>query len=235
MKNEIFNFKQFSILQKEEVMKIGTDAVLLGAIAEVEDSNNILDIGTGTGILALILAQKSNANIFGIDINYHAVELAQYNAKHSNFKNKFIFHHTSLQNYYPEISFDLIISNPPYYFENNQIKEEHRKLARDENQLKIEDLAFHADRLLSSKGKIVVIYPMQQAEIFERAIKKLDYNIISKHFICPTINSAPSRLVICASKLKLDYYENTIIIELNKRHEYSEKYIDLTKEYYLMF
>src|ERR1051325_1482144 len=115
MRNQSFAFKEFTIRQDKCSMKISTDSVLIGAWAEAAKAKTILDIGTGTGVIALMLAQRSSAKIDAIDIDLNSVQQAKENFQQSKWKSRLKVHHTSLQDFYPLNIYDIIVSNPPYF------------------------------------------------------------------------------------------------------------------------
>ena len=116
MKNKPFRFKQFEIYQDQTAMKVGTDGVLLGAWANLESGINILDVGTGTGLISLMLAQRfENAIVDAVEIDLEAYKQAQENFKESNFSSRISISHTSFQQFYSTIKYDLIVSNPPFF------------------------------------------------------------------------------------------------------------------------
>ena len=112
----IFKFKKFTLTHKDDVFKFGTDAALLGVWSNLKDVNSVLEIGAGSGVITLMMAQRSvSTNFTGIDISVNAVNLAKENALNSPFTSRFEFIDSSLQNFEPKEKFDLIVSNPPFF------------------------------------------------------------------------------------------------------------------------
>lgn len=233
----MFKFKKFDILQSNSVMKIGTDSVLLGAIADCNNCVNILDIGTGTGVIALMLAQKSNSNIDCIDINQDAIKLANENIYNSLWKDRFNVYHSSLQNFSPEKKYDLIISNPPYFTTHVIAPDKNRAIARHATELSLRDLAQNVFRLLSDNGVFYVIYPCEQANEFAKYAQSICLYANQVYEIFSNVNSQiPVRKVIKYSKTKQDNIKSIkITIEKEKRQDYTEQFRQLTKDYYLNF
>ena len=134
-----FVFKHFTVRQQHSAMKIGTDSVLLGCLVEINHSTRILDIGTGTGLLALMLAQRSNANIVAVEVDELAAMEATFNFKQSKWAHRITLHHKSIQQFSKEQhpKFDLIVSNPPYYAiqQHSAIAQKTRSIARHTNLL----------------------------------------------------------------------------------------------------
>lgn len=169
MENIYFEFKQFRVRHDRCAMKIGTDGVMLGAWCDVGQATAILDIGTGTGIIALLAAQRSNARIIGIDIDREAVEQACENAMNSPWPDRIsIFNYDALSCscMFSEHSFDLIVSNPPFYENALDSTDKRRNSARNESSLPFESLIDTVTTLLHVKGRFNVILPYVSAERF---------------------------------------------------------------------
>src|SRR5688500_14273906 len=162
MGSKPFQFKQFSVAQNHCTHKVGTDGVLLGAWVNVNDGDRtILDVGTGSGLIALMLAQRTNreTHIDAVEIESMDADQAKENVLHSPWPEKIRIHHTSIQQFLPGIEYDLIVSNPPY-FENSLLPpKKKRTQARHTEQLSFNDLLHHADRLLTPQGRLAVILP----------------------------------------------------------------------------
>src|SRR5574344_2567439 len=130
MSNSYFRFKQFSVFQERCAMKVGTDGVLLGAWAKVDAANRILDIGTGTGLVALMLAQRSTAMITAVEIDEEAAIQAEENFCQSPWANRFEVVNSDITSYETDALFDVIVSNPPYFVDSLQCPDGQRSLAR---------------------------------------------------------------------------------------------------------
>src|SRR6187431_735162 len=166
----MFQFKKFSVDQDRTAMKIGTDGVLLGAWTPIENNPfSILDIGTGTGIIALMLAQRSSAEqIDALEIDEDAYEQATDNFENSPWNDRLFCFHAGLDEFVeePEDEYDLIVSNPPFYSEDYKSENEQRDLARFQDAMPFEDLIEAADLLLSENGIFSVIIPFKEEENF---------------------------------------------------------------------
>lgn len=233
---EAFQFKQFTINQNKTAMKVGTDGVLLGAWVRLNtEINSILDIGTGTGLIALQLAQRSNLEtIDALEIEPQAFEQTVENFEASNWGDRLYCYHTSLQEFTKEIdeSYDLIVSNPPYYQDNHQIENEERAIARHNTSLTYHELISCTAKLLSKNGECAFIIP------FEDEVSFLDLAL--KHYLFPLRitrvkgNEATSikRSLLQFSFTKTQPEIDELVIEIS-RHQYTEAYKNLVKDFYL--
>ncbi len=237
MNDSSFHFKQFIVRQDKCAMKVGTDAVLLGSWVSRHELNSvktILDIGTGTGIIAMMLAQKSEAKIDAIDIDDNAVMQAKDNVNASIWKDKISIHKISLQDYSKEADqkFDLIISNPPYFDETFKPAEEGRNKARHTDNLSFEDLADGVRILLSEHGKFYVILPLTEGTIFieKMRVEGLFLNEIMR--VKSRKEKPEKRLMMQFSFHKTEVITTELFIHEDD-NAYSEAYIEMTKDYYL--
>jgi tRNA1Val (adenine37-N6)-methyltransferase len=233
----MFTFKQFSVQQDKTAMKIGTDGVLLGAWAPIENNPfNVLDIGTGTGIIALMLSQRSNAQqIDALEIDEDAYEQAVDNFENSPWGDRLFCFHAGLDEFVeePEDEYDLILSNPPFYTEDYKSENEQRDLARFADAMPFEDLVEAADLLLSENGIFAVIIPFKEEETFIALAKEYElYPIkITRVKGTPTTEIKRSLLAFCRNE-SATILTNELIIE-TARHIYTPEYIELTKDFYL--
>lgn len=168
-----FDFQQFRIEQDRCAMKISTDAVILGALAETDRPGKILDIGTGTGVIALMLAQRfPDANLVAVELDPEASRQARENFERSPFANRLSLHSSAIQDFQSPELFDLIVSNPPYFTDHLPSSNLQRNRALHTGDLRFEDLASNVDRLLNPKGIFWVILPPRQMKELE---KELDH------------------------------------------------------------
>ena len=233
----MFTFKQFSIQQDKTAMKIGTDGVLLGAWAPLENNPfSILDIGTGTGIIALMLAQRSAAQqIDALEIDEDAYEQATDNFENSPWNDRLFCFHAGLDEFVeePEDEYDLIVSNPPFYQEDYKSNNEQRDLARFQDAMPFEDLIEAADLLLSENGVFCAIIPFKEEETFLALAKEYELypQKITRVKGTPTTEIKRSLLAF-SRKENLNFATNELVIE-TARHVYTAEYIELTKDFYL--
>jgi tRNA1Val (adenine37-N6)-methyltransferase len=231
-----FQFKQFSVQQEQCAMKIGTDGVLLGAWAPVEQNPfSILDIGTGTGIIALMLAQRSPAQqIDALEIDEQAYEQATDNFENSPWNDRLFCFHAGLDEFMeePEDEYDLIVSNPPFYAEDYKTNNDQRDLARFQDALPFEDLIEAADLLLSENGILAVIIPFKEEDRFLAIAKEFELypTKITRVKGTPTAEIKRSLLALSRNKTTL-FSIDELTIEIG-RHEYTPEYIALTQDFY---
>lgn len=233
----MFQFKQFSISQDRCAMKVGTDGVLLGSWAPV--SNNpfsVLDIGAGTGIIALMIAQRSGAEqIDALEIDEDAYEQAVENFENSPWGDRLFCFHAGLDEFIeePEDEYDLIVSNPPFYAENYKTDNEQRDLARFQDAMPFEELIEAADLLLSENGIFAVILPFREEENFIALAKESELYPMKITHVKGTPTSEIKRSLLAFSRNEVSEIEiDELVIEID-RHVYTAEYIDLTKDFYL--
>ena len=231
-----FNFKQFHVNQDRCAMKIGTDGVLLGAWTPIiNNPYNVLDIGAGTGILALMLAQRSNAEqIDAIEIDEDAYEQCVENFEASPWGDKLFCFHAGLDEFVdePEDEYDLIISNPPFYTDDYKSDNTSRDLARFEDALPFEELIEAAALLLSDNGIFSVIIPYKEEERFVSLCKELDLFPLKITRVKGTPISEIKRSLLAFCRMEQTPLIDELVIEIS-RHNYTPEYIELTKEFYL--
>ena len=212
-------------------MKVGTDGVLLGCWVNCDKANNILDIGCGTGLITLMLAQRNlNSNVTGIEIDKIASQEAQLNISNSEWNERIWIKHNSLQQFIPKLKFDLIVSNPPFFSQNNSKKS--RDIARHTNMLSFEELIDNAAKLLDKKGILSVIIPKNSEEYFCKIaiLNKLYCNRVC--YIKGNSRSVIKRVMMEFSFTKSEVLSELLTIE-KSRHNYTSKYIQLCKDFYL--
>lgn len=230
-----FSFKKFNVAQDRCAMKIGTDGVLLGCWAPVENVHSVLDIGSGTGVISLIMAQRSSADILdAVEIDEDAYEQTVENFESSPWADRLFCYHASFQEFFTEMDdqYDLIISNPPFYTENYKTSNRKRDLARFEEALPFEHLLYGAAKLLSNKGKLAIIVPYKsEVEVIQLAENfKLYPHKVTRVKGNPKTDVKRSLLVFRFQDEKTEY--NELIIETS-RHKYTEDYKALTRAFYL--
>lgn len=239
-----FQFKQFTVEQDRTAMKIGTDGILLGAWAKVENAFSVLDIGAGTGVIALMIAQRTEAEtVDAIELDEDAYEQCVDNFENSPWGDRLFCYHASLEEFSEEMDeekYDLILSNPPFFqpptakdnSEEEDVVSNSRKKARFYDSLPFEELIEYASGLLSDFGSLAVIIPYSEEEKFLQLAA--DVNLFPNRITRVRGNKDASvkRSLLQLSFSKTEPEKNEIILEIN-RHEYTQEYINLVKEFYL--
>ncbi|SIQ16494.1 MULTISPECIES: tRNA1(Val) (adenine(37)-N6)-methyltransferase [Chryseobacterium] len=225
-----FTFKQFEIQQSKDVFRVGTDGVLLGALADIENASNVLEVGTGTGLISLMLAQRnSQAYFLGLDINEEAAKLTQLNFENSPFHARLKNAHQDFKTFETKDRFDLIVSNPPYFEESGSEKD---KIARQTVELNFRQLISNAAELLSENGIFSVIIPVEAGEVFVSVGKENSLHLNRKINIRGIENAKAKRLILEFSSHEKEIRESDFIIEKSPR-QYSDQYLELTKEFHV--
>ena len=232
----VFKFKQFEVKQEKAAMKIGTDAVILGAFTKTStDTFSVLDIGAGTGVIALMLAQKSNAEVVdAIEIEDNAYEECVENFENSPWGDRLFCYHASIQEFASEIEdkYDLIVSNPPFFEEDYKTPEEARNTARFTDAMPYEHLIICAAELLEPHGTFNVIIPYDKKNKFVELAEKHNLHLKEILDIRGNENSPFKRTILSFQFNETECISNTLTIETD-RHVYTEDYISLTKDFYL--
>lgn len=231
-----FKLKQFSIIQEKSAMKVGVDGILLGAWADVTNCCRILDVGTGTGLIALMMAQRSEALITAIELEENAVEEARHNAETSPWSERIDVWHTSFQNFVNSSTkkYDLIVSNPPYFKNSLKAGYEERTFARHNDSLPFDELVRGAAKLLSKKGKFSIIIPINSVEELLELGKKNHLYLCRKTKIKANKNKKCKRVMLEWCREEIISTEKVLILS-NSDGIPSEEYKELTCEFYLKF
>lgn len=216
-------------------MKVGIDGVLLGCWANVDNTQHILDIGTGTGLIALMLAQRSNASIDAIDIDEDAVIQAAGNIKNSPWPDRINVQYLSLQNLAETAGkeYDLIVSNPPYFVNSLKSPDLKRQIARHTDMLTHEEIILAAKKLLAPTGRLCLVLPVFEGLMCMLSAKKNELYCTKAIKVLPTPDSLPKRVLLEFSKEYSECSESDLTIENGKRHQYSPEFAELAKDFYL--
>jgi tRNA1Val (adenine37-N6)-methyltransferase len=230
-----FQFKQFTVEQAKTAMKVGTDGVLLGAWTDFSQAEKVLDIGTGTGLIALMAAQQCEAEITAVEIEKSAAEQAKRNFENSLWKKRLTIINLSLSDFVQQnnYKYDVIVCNPPFFTNSLKNPNAERSLARHNDSMPFDELLKYSSELLAVKSRLSLILP---AEIEFEFLKTAKKNGLFPNKITG-VSSNPQmpvkRILIEFSKEKISPKKNYISIETCERHSYSDEYINLTREFYL--
>lgn len=231
-----FHFKQFNIYDDQCAMKVGTDGVLLGAWADFSNAKTILDIGTGTGLIAIMMAQRtsSRAIIDAVEIDDNAVSQAKENIAQSPWSNSIKLFHAAIQDFkpIPLKTYDLIISNPPFFLSGSKSDQASRNKARHTELLTHTDLLLAVERLLSDNGDFSLILPKNEGYQFINEAR--NYGLCAKQIVevKPKLDKPVERLLIELSHGNSKTSKSTLIIQYEKRNHFTPEYIALTKQFY---
>jgi len=232
-----FKFKKFSISDDSSAMKIGTDAVLLGAWTDVSNANKILDIGSGSGIIAMMLAQRTKAKIEGVEINEKSYLQAEKNVGNSNWQNRIKFFHKSFQEFYKntKTKYDLIVSNPPYFSNSLKTPNQSRTIARHNDLLSYEEIIIGVKKILKQDGKFYLILPATESKIFiDRALIESLY--CSEMLLVKDKKEKPiKRILMKFELLRHSQTKKDELIIRNNDGSFTQEYKNLTSDFYLKF
>ena len=254
----MFKFKKFTINQENCAMKICTDACIFGSYVDISESKSILDIGTGTGLLALMLAQRTNNNstnlnrkptIKAIEIEINAFLTAKENFEKSNYNDRLHIFHSSIQDFSENHSFtstfDHIISNPPFFLHQSKTKDNSKNLALHSEALSFDDLLNSIDMLLSENGKCDILLPAFEMDIFIKKAK--NYNLFpqKKLNVYTRKEQGIFRMIVRFKRNNFDkneLEEENFVIYKSKGEKdsslnrgYTEEFVNLLKDFYIIF
>ena len=232
----MFRFKHFSLDDSGATMKASTDAVLLGAWADVENASAILDIGTGSGIIALMAAQRSNALIDAVEIDEKSAEIAASNASQSPWADRVRVVQASFQQFAATAGnrYDVIISNPPYFRRSLKAPDPARCRARHDDALPVSEMMAGIRRILSPGGRVHLVFPSDSLQFWltEASFQMLHCNHITR--VVTRTGKAPYRILATFSGNPTVYSEDILTIH-NPDGSYTEEYRHLTADFYLAF
>ncbi|EJX03324.1 SAM-dependent methyltransferase [gut metagenome] len=259
MPNPFFSFKQFTVYHDRCAMKVGTDGVLLGAWADVSGVQKVLDVGTGTGLMALMLAQRCEAQIVAVDVDEGAVEQARWNVAASPWADRIRVEQADICRYRPSERFDLVVSNPPYFVDALKCPDRQRSLARHADGLDFGQLMQAMAALLQPEGRACVVIPADGRDALLASARRAGLSPVRQTWVHTKPGAEPKRVLLAfrfqeqvtadggVGSVLPDTARNVasdrpgmpgepptdhLTIELS-RHVYSEEYIALTRDFYL--
>ena len=236
--NTHFSFKQFIIHQDQTAMKVTTDACIFGAYTAIDETKKILDIGTGTGLVAMMLAQRTKAQIDAVEIESSAYNQAVTNIQESIFKEQINVFNTSIQLFSTrseqQNQYDLIVSNPPFFHNHLKAKEITRNNSFHTDTLSFEDLIHSVLQLISSVGTFVILLPLHESSVFEELSIPQGLYPQKKLTIRHRKDTKILRIITTFGFTKTQTQEENLIIK-NPDESYSLAFGMLLKDYYLIF
>ena len=236
MSVDYFQFKQFIVHHAYSTMKVGTDAVLLGTLAYLPKKGQILEVGTGTGVISLILAQRCQAQITSIDIHQASVWEARANFKESPWSDRLKALFISFQLYAAQgnpVRYDLIISNPPFFENDLKSSKADRNLARHNDQLNYRDFLLASRQMISDKGHLYLILPPNEAHIFIEEAKNFGFYLQKKIEIKPKPEKEANRLILNFGNQDLNEFDLDSLTIRTSDNTYTEEYRKLTEAFYV--
>jgi tRNA1Val (adenine37-N6)-methyltransferase len=236
MANNYFSFKLFAIQQDKSSFKVGTDGVLLGVSADVTGVKKILDIGSGTGLIAIMLAQRSEAEITAIEPDNESFKQACENVARSKWTGRIKVEKSNLQSFsLCNKKFDLIVTNPPFFSDSLKNPDPRKSYARHNDLLSSVDLLTGVSKLLDDNGIFQLIMPYVEGSIFIAEAQQFGLYCNNILKIRPLPTAEIRRLIMTFSRGRHKLTEKFLTIERGERHEFTEEYINLTKDFYLKF
>jgi tRNA1Val (adenine37-N6)-methyltransferase len=232
-----FQFKQFRLTDGRSAMKLSTDAVLLGVFAGLRNTGTILDIGTGSGIIALMLAQRCDAQITGIDIDEGSVEDARQNFRESQWSDRLCAIHQNFQEYARNSleKFDLIVSNPPYFMNSLRSPISSRNISKHNEGLSYPELVLYAHSLMKEDGSCCFIIPAKEGEYFCKMAAGKGLHASMKKWVQPRKSKKANRVLLELRAVHCGPAEETTLAIRNEDDSFTAEYQGFTKDFYLKF
>jgi tRNA1Val (adenine37-N6)-methyltransferase len=234
MSNTWFQFKQFRIEQQRSALKVGTDGVLLGSWCNVGNAKSILDVGTGTGLIALMLAQRTKAEITAIEIDEASCLDAQLNFENSPWSERLQLYNADFNAFQAShpVCYDLVVCNPPFFRQSLKSADPTISMARHDVSLTFAQLIAGARKLLNVMGRLAVITPIEVCDDFRETARLDGFYLCRKTTIIPKTGKSPKRVLLEFSVAQT-YPEVRELVILEGKNKYSDEFIELTKEFYL--
>ncbi|MCF2444997.1 methyltransferase [Dyadobacter sp. CY345] len=238
-RNSFFKFKQFTVQQDKCAMKVCTDACVFGGWADIESAEHILDIGTGTGLLSLMAAQRNiNAKICAVELDADAFSQAKENIEYSPFANRIEIFHTAIQDFLSSGKFDCIISNPPFFQSDLRSPDAKINQAHHSDSLTFQDLLNAVNRLLTQTGRFNILLPVEEGIFFQELAEKSGLILIRKLTLFHQNGKKPFRSLMVFGRG--EYADNRLVsddlfIYDDDGKTYQSKFAELMKDFYLIF
>lgn len=233
-RNHFFRFKEFVVHQEHCAMKVTTDACILGALAEGPAPQHILDIGTGTGLLALMLAQRYQASVTGVELVAEHVRQAQANFSASPWADRLAVVHCAAQDFAAEAArrYDLIVSNPPFFTNAYKSPDARKNVVRHTDLLPYSDLAVALAALLLPEGQAFVLLPPDEMQVFEREAAQRQLFVRRRWLICQKPGKAPYRCIVALGFDPAEAAQYNLYVH-DQEGKYSADFETIMRPYYL--
>ena len=230
-----FFFKHFALFHHRSTMKIGTDAILLGRWVEVNEDDDVLDIGTGCGLLPLMLAQKGIKSADAVEIDSDSYEEAAQNFSNSAWKSRLFAINDDIKRYAVSCTkkYDLVVSNPPFFFGDNIPEKEKKGLARHTNTLSYNDLLISVKKLLKPDGRFALVLPARESLTFLKDAENQGFFLKKEMKIVPIEGKEPNRINMQLVVNQVDKVESETFVLRHQDHSFTKEYKEFLKDYYL--
>ncbi|WP_462154015.1 tRNA1(Val) (adenine(37)-N6)-methyltransferase [Pseudoalteromonas piscicida] len=229
-----FAFKQFSVTQHHAAMKVSTDGILLGAWVPLAKANRIVDVGTGTGLIALMCKQRSpTSKVHAVELDNDALKDAEFNIKHSPWPD-IELHRCAIQEFDSELRFDLMVSNPPYFNASLKGENQARNRARHTDSLSFDALLDAFEKFTTDAGQLAVILPYQESALFCQLAKARSWFLVSSCAIKTTPSKSYSRRLLLIGKQNIaqpSHEQSLVIYDVD--NQYTNDFVSLCHEFYL--
>ena len=239
MKNKKYHpflFKNFSIEQNYAAMKIGTDGILLGAWVNCVNKKNGLDIGCGTGVITIMMCQKNPIiRMTAIEISKEAAKDAIINFENCRWNKNLVLKNQDFKEYKPTNKYDLIVSNPPFYKDGYLPNNQTKRIAKHEGELNYCNIIEFSTKNLTENGTVNLIIPFKNNEKCKSFAKKNNLHLSRECVVYPKAYKSASRVLLEFSKNNIETKKEELIIENDKRHDYTTDYKNLTRDFYTIF
>ena len=232
-----FFFKKFGMFHHRSTMRVGTDAVLFAQWVDVASSDNALDIGTGSGVIPLILAQKGVGSVDAVELDADSYEEAKLNFNISVYSDKLSVVQSDVRNYADNIEkkYDLIVSNPPYYASDVKPIKEKKVMARHVSTLSFKDLLVAAKKMMKEDARFALVLPFYESRLFIKEAESLGFYLQKEFLISPIEGKDPNRVNMQFVLNEVENVETELFTIRNKDYSYTDEYKEFLKDFYLDF
>lgn len=230
-----FFFKKFGLFHHRSTMKIGTDAILLGRWTEVSENDEVLDIGTGCGLIPLMLAQKGIKSADAVEIDNDSYEEAAQNFSNSAWNSRLFAIHDDIKHYAEicEKKYDLVVSNPPFYFGDNIPEKAKKGLARHTNTLSYNDLLSAVKKIMKPGGRFSLVLPAIESKTFLKDAENQGFFLEKELLIVPIEGKEPNRINMQLVVNQVNSIKTETFVLRHPDHSFTKEYKDFLKDYYL--